>query len=68
MIQDGIIAKLGAGQNSICPVWSGLQLIVDEVSATIRKQGWISLTYIFMADFAILRKDGYQRVRLQITS
>ena len=65
-VQDGIIAKLGAGQNSICPMWAGLQLIVDEVSATIRKQGWISLTYVFLADFKILRKDGYQRVRLQI--
>ena len=43
-VQDGIIAKLGAGQNSIRPVWAGLQLIVDEVSSSIRKMGWISLT------------------------
>ena len=68
MIQDGVIAKLGAGQNSICPVWAGLQLIVDEVSSTIRKKGWISFTYVYLADFKILRKDGYQRVRLQISS
>ena len=67
-IQDGIIAKLGAGQNSICPVWAGLQLIVDEVSSSIRKMGWISLTYVFLADFKILRKDGYQRVRLQLAA
>ena len=67
-IQDGIIAKLGAGQNSVCPVWGGLTLVVDEVSSALRKQGWISLTYVFLLDFKILRKAGYQRVRIQITS
>ena len=33
-------------------------LIVDEVSAANRKQGWISLTAVLLSDFRITRKDG----------
>ena len=39
-VHQGIVAKLGAmGANSVCPVWSGLQLLVDEVSPDLRKAG-----------------------------
>ena len=67
--QQGIVAKLGAmGANSVCPVWSGLQLLVDEVSSDLRKAGQISLTYLFLVDFKILRKDGFSRVTFQVDS
>ena len=54
------------GANSVCPVWSGIQLLVDEVSSDLRKAGQISLTYIMLVDFKILRKDGFARIAFQI--
>ena len=66
-VQQGIVAKLGAmGANSVCPIWSGLQLLIDEVSADLRKAGQISLTYILLADFKILRKDGFERIAFKL--
>ena len=66
-VQQGIVAKLGAmGANSVCPVWSGLQLLVDEVSSDLRKAGQISLTYLFLVDFKIRRKDGFERITFQV--
>ena len=59
--QQGIIAKLGAGTNAICPMWGGVVLIVDEVSSALRKKGWISLTVVLLSDFKITRKDGFTR-------
>ena len=65
--QQGIVAKLGAmGANSVCPVWSGIQLLVDEVSSDLRKAGQISLTFIMLTDFRILRKDGFARVAFKL--
>lgn len=64
--QEGILAKLGAGINAICPMWGGLQLIVDEVSSANRKMGWISLTGVLLSDFKITRKDGFTRVAFQL--
>ena len=68
-VQQGIVAKLGAmGANSVCPVWSGIQLLVDEVSSDLRKAGQISLTYIMLVDFKILRKAGFSRVTFQVAA
>lgn len=68
-VQQGIAAKLGAmGANSLCPIWAGLTLLVDEISQDLRKKGWISLTYIMHADFKILRKDGFSRVTYQVAA
>ena len=65
--QQGIVAKLGAmGANSVCPVWSGLQLLIDEVSSDLRKAGQISLTYLFLVDFKILRADGFARIAFKL--
>ena len=67
--QQGIVAKLGAmGANSVCPIWSGLQILVDEVSSDLRKAGQISLTYIMLVDFKILRKDGFARVAFKLAA
>ena len=66
-VQQGIVAKLGAqGANSVCAVWSGLQLLVDEVSSDLRKAGQISLTYLFLVDFKILRAGGFERISFQL--
>ena len=64
--QEGIIAKLGAGTNAVCPMWGGVALIVDEVSSANRKMGWISLTAVLLSDFKITRKDGFTRVAFQL--
>ena len=64
--QEGILAKRGAGTNALCPMWGGMVLIVDEVSATNRKQGWISLTAVLLSAFKITRKDGFTRVSYQL--
>ena len=64
--QEGILARRGAGVNAVCPMWGGVALIVDEVSATNRKQGWISLTAVLMSDFKITRKDGFSRVSFML--
>ena len=66
-IQDGVLARVGAmGMNAVCPVWSGVALVKDEVSSALRKAGQISVTAIMMADFKILRAGGFQRVRYKI--
>ena len=64
--QYGILARRGAGTNAVCPMWGGVTLIVDEVSATNRKKGWISLTAVLMSDFKITRKPGFTRVGFQL--
>ena len=64
--QEGIIAKRGAGANAICPMWGGVQILVDEVSSANRKKGWISLTAVLLSDFKITRKDGFQRIAFQL--
>ena len=64
--QEGILAKRGAGTNALCPMWGGLTLIVDEVSSSNRKMGWISLTAVLLSDFKITRKDGFTRVAFQL--
>ena len=64
--QEGILARRGGGMNAVAPVWGGLSLIVDEVSSSNRKMGWISLTGILMADFKITRAAGFDRVAFQL--
>ena len=45
-----------------------IQLLVDEVSSDLRKAGQISLTYIMLVDFKILRKDGFARVAFKLAA
>ena len=69
MVQDGVLARMGAaGANAICPVWNGVALIKDEVSSALRKAGQISVTALMLADFKILRADGFQRLRYKIAA
>ena len=39
---------------------------MDEVSSDLRKAGQISLTYLFLVDFKILRAGGFERVAFQL--
>ena len=63
--QEGILARMGAaGTNSVCPVWSGMFAIRDEISG--RKSGQISITIGMLCGFDILRADGYQRLKFKV--
>lgn len=64
--QEGILARRGIGGNALAPVWGGLTLLIDEVSDTNRKQGWISITGVMLCDFKILRFDGFTRVTFHL--
>ena len=67
--QEGILARVGAeGMNAVSPVWSGLTMIRDEVSQTLRKQGQISVTSIMLAGFDILRADGFARAKFKVAA
>ena len=67
--QEGILARVGAeGMNAVSPVWSGLTMIRDEVSQTLRKQGQISVTSIMLAGFDILRADGFARTKFKVAA
>ena len=65
MFQEGIIARLGAaGANSVCPTWDSMFMIRDEISG--RKAGQIGLTVGMLCGFAILRADGYSRLKFKV--
>ena len=63
--QEGILARLGAaGMNAVCPVWSGMFAIRDEISG--RKSGQISITVGMLAAFDILRAGAYERLKFKV--
>ena len=67
--QAGVVARVGGeGMNAVAPVWSGVAMVRDEVSETLRKQGQISITAIMMAGFDILRADGFARTKFKVTA
>ncbi len=67
--QGGILARVGAeGMNAVCPVWSGVAMVRDEVSSALRKAGHISVTAIMLAGFDVLRADGFRRLKFKISA
>ena len=60
--QEAVIIKGPARRNTVAAIW-GITLIPDEVTRTT--QGEIRLTAVMLADFAILRTDGYKRHRFR---
>ena len=65
--QEGVLARVGGeGMNAVCPVWSGVAMVRDEVSQELRKKGQISITAIMMAGFDILRAEGFARTKFKI--
>ena len=66
--QGGVVARVGGeGMNAVAPIWSGVAMVRDEVSQTLRKAGQISITAIMMAGFNILRADGFARTKFKVT-
>ena len=65
MFQEGVLARMGAsGTNSVCPVWSSMFMIRDEITG--RKSGQIAITVGMLAGFDILRADAYQRLKFKV--
>ena len=67
--QEGVVARVGGeGMNAVCPIWSGVAMVQDEVSQTLRKQGQISITAIMLAGLDILRADGFARTKFKVSA
>ena len=65
MFQEGILARLGAsGVNAVCPVWSSVFMIRDEITA--RDKGQIGITVGLLAGFDILRASAYERLKFKV--
>ena len=63
--QEGILARVGAGgMNAVCPVWSSMFMIRDEISG--RKSGQIAITVGMLASFDILRAGGFDRLKFKV--
>lgn len=64
-IQQGILSKNGGpAQTAVAPIWQGMRLIRDEVSAATT--GQIAVTAVMLMDFRILRHDAYVRTKLKL--
>ena len=67
--QEGVLARVGGeGMNAVCPVWSGVAMVRDEVSQALRKKGQISITAIMLAGFDVLRAEGFARTKFKISA
>ena len=67
--QEGVLARVGGeGMNAVCPVWSGVAMVRDEVSQALRKKGQISITAIMMAGFDVLRAEGFARTKFKVSA
>ena len=67
MFQEGILARMGAsGANAICPIWSSMFMIRDEITG--RKSGQIAITVGMLAGFDILRAGAYERLKFKVAA
>ena len=57
--QEAVIVKGGPRRNCVGALWSGIQIIRDEV--TRAKEGEVRLHVIGMWDFAVVRTNGFVR-------
>ena len=63
--QEGILARMGAaGANAVCPVWSSMFMIRDEITG--RKSGQIAITVGMLAGLDILRAGAFQRLKFKV--
>ena len=68
MIQDGILAKVGAvTRTAVCPTWEGIRILPADVS-TAATTGRVNLTAIAFHNFAILRKAAFVRTRTRVAA
>ena len=64
-IQQGILAKQGSGaMTAVCPVWEGLRLIRDEVTATATAR--INVTAVAFHNFRIIRPSAFVRTKVKV--
>ena len=64
-IQQGILAKQGSGaMTAVCPVWEGLRLIRDEVTATAAAR--INVTAVAFHNFRIIRPAAFVRTKVKV--
>ena len=61
---QGAIAAIGSAQHSVAPVWSGVSLIPDEI--TLADKGQVKLSAFMLAQFKVLRGDGFERLSYKI--
>ena len=61
-MQDAVVCKGNAFQ-TVCAIWPGIPILVD--SASRGAHGEVRLWAVLMHDFAILRTEGYTRVRFR---
>ena len=63
--QEGILARMGAaGANAVCPVWSSMFAVRDEITG--RKSGQIGITIGMLCGFDILRAGAFQRLKFKV--
>ena len=63
-IQSAIAIAMSGHMGSVCPVWSGLEIIRDPYSAA--STGQVALTIISLWNFKIIRSDAYQQVDFKL--
>jgi hypothetical protein len=68
MIQDGILAKVGAvTRTAVAPIWEGIRILPADVS-TAATTGRVNVTAIAFSNFAILRKAAFIRTRTRVAT
>ena len=62
--KQNVIVRRGSRRDMVTPVWEGVTLIRDEVTAA--KKGEIVLTAIMLFAVKLLRADGFHRQEIQV--
>ena len=58
-VQQAVIARGLQHKHAVAPIWDGVEIIFDNLSKAAT--GEIVLTAIMLANFKVVRADGYQR-------
>ena len=61
---QGAVAAIGSAQSSVAPVWQSVSLVPDEI--TKADEGQVKLSAIMLAQFAVLRADGFKRLAYKV--
>ena len=62
-VQDALVARRTDATHAVAPLWQGVQLVRDEVTKVL--SGQIVLTAVSLFAFAVLRTDGFARLRFK---
>ena len=61
--KQDVLARKGSARDMVAPIWSGVTIIVDEVSGS--GKGEIEITAVAMSDRKVLRTGGFARIQAQ---